>query len=289
MSASVRHSTDPRISRRRKAVLRTRRRRILWRAALAALVAVAVWAAFFSPLLEVKKIQVTGGRHTTAKQIARVAGLDSSDNLLLVSTSSVAVDAATLPWVKTVEVERKLPGMVKVRVTERTPSMILPANGRQWLVDGDGRVLASGGRGRGLPVIAGSPVGRVEPGDTLDDEEVTAALAVFRSLPASLRRQVEAFSVPTVERLTFSLGDGTQVRYGSPEERASKNEVLRVLLRRQRSREGPAAYIDVRVPTSPAVATSTGGAGGETGTPPPSPGATVTPTASPSPALSPAP
>ena len=61
---------------------------------------------------------------------------------------------------------------------------------------------------------------------------------------------------PTVERLTLSLEDGTLVRYGAAESLAAKNEVLLSLLA-ELAREGTqAAYIDVRVPTSPAVSTS---------------------------------
>jgi cell division septal protein FtsQ len=59
---------------------------------------------------------------------------------------------------------------------------------------------------------------------------------------------------PTVERITFSLREGTSVRYGAAEQIRDKNEVLQVLLRRLDDEGRTAAYIDVRVPTSPAVA-----------------------------------
>lgn len=285
MSDSLGASADPRISGRRKAVQRTRRRRILWRAALAALVALAAWGAFLSPLLNVKRIRVTGGRHTTAEQVAHVAGLDSSDNLLLVSTSSIAAQASRLPWVRTAEVERKLPGTITIRLTERKPSMVLPAGGRKWLIDREGRVLDSGSSSD-LPVIAGSPVGNVAAGDIVKEEEIAGALSVFRSLPPSMRRRVEAFFVPTVERLTFSLDDDIQVRYGSPEELASKNEVLTVLLRRLESEGPPAgAYIDVRVPTSPAVSPSAATTAPGTSPAAPAPGISPSDPAGPTPSV----
>ena len=233
---------------------RTRRRMILWRCALIAVVALAGWAAFLSPFLKVQRVTVSGGRHTTAQQVARAAGLDSADNLLLVSTASVAAEAARLPWVKTVDVERKLPGTVKVIVTERKPVMVLSAEGRQWLVDSEGRVLDSNTKDRRLPVIAGSPVGDVEPGTTLRGQEVAGALAVFGSLPPSLKQRLDAIVAPTAERLTLALRDGTQVRYGAAQELSSKNEVLQVLLRRLGKQGSAVAYIDVRVPTNPAVA-----------------------------------
>jgi cell division protein FtsQ len=237
-----------------------------------------VWAAFFSPLLQVDRIRVSGARHTSAEEIARVAGLDSSDNLLLVSTSSIAAEAGRLPWVKTAQVERKLPGTVKVTVSERRPSLILPAGGRRWLVDKDGRVLSEARGSHDLPVIAGMSAARVEPGATVKSEEIKGALAVLRSLPPDLRARVDAFFVPTVERLSFSLHDGPEVRYGPPRERASKNEVLKVLLRRL-GRDRSAAYVDVRIPTSPAVSTAAVGPPAQADAPVPAPTPAPTPTA----------
>ena len=279
MNVSSRASTDPRISRRRKAVQRGRRRRILWRTAVALAVGVVVWVAFFSPLLKVKRITITGARHTSREDIARSVGLDSSDNLLLISTSSIATQTKELPWVKRVEVARKLPGTVRIRVIEREPSMVLSTSGRQWMLDAGGRVLGPGDDAPSLPVIAGSPVSALQAGARVQDQEVTGALAVFRSLPPSLRAELETIFVPTVERLTLSLKDGTQIRYGAAEDLKSKNEVLGVLLRRLRSEGGAATYLDVRVPERPAAAPLLQGT--------PSPAPTGSPTATPSAASSP--
>ena len=60
--SAVRTRTDPRISRRRKAVARTKKRRTTMRALIAAGVALAVWVAFFSPLLAIKRDHLVGGQ-----------------------------------------------------------------------------------------------------------------------------------------------------------------------------------------------------------------------------------
>ena len=276
MSASTaRGPADPRISRRRKAVERSRRRRLLWRLAVVAVVAVAVWGLFFSPLLQVRHVRVVGARHTTPAQIARAAGLDSSDNLLLLSPSAIGRDAARLPWVKDVEVHRKLPGTVKVSVIERIPSMVVDDGSRAWEVDRDGTVLGTSDGARALPSLSGFPLDDLQIGDKVASDEVLAALATYRSMPAPLRRAVVEASAPTLERLTFSLRDGTQVRYGPPQELDAKNEVLRVVLQRLRAQGVEGAYIDVRVPGHPAVSEA--------------PGVTIEPTPSPIPTPGPTP
>ena len=263
--ATPRVSTDPRFTRRRRAVERSKRRRTVVRASLAATGIFAAWAAFWSPLLAVDEVRIVGGRHTTAAEVAAVAGIDGADNLLLVSTSEVAARVRSLPWVRAAKVDRMLPGTVRVRVEERRPAMLLSLGAAKWTIDRRGRVLAAGEATGGLPVLAGVQVSTVRPGLSLRTGEARAALTAWRSLPPRLRQQVVAIFAPTIERLTFSLASGTQVRYGAAEHLRAKNEVLRVLLARTQSEGEPAAYIDVRVPSNPALAAEPPALGGDPG------------------------
>jgi cell division protein FtsQ len=250
-------ATDPRISRRRATVERTRRRRLLLRASVAVAVVVGLWTAFWSPLLTVQEVRVTGARHTTSADVAAAAGLDSSDNLLLLSTADVAKAAKTLPWVKSADVDRMLPGTVRVRIVERRPALVLSLDTRRFTLDARGHVLAIGRADPGLVALAGFDAGSIEPGDRLDEPEALAALRVWRSLPRGLRKDVHALFAPTVERLTLVMDGDLIVRYGAAEQLAAKNKVLIALLARLRAQGRTAAYVDVRVPTSPAVAPGT--------------------------------
>lgn len=251
--SAVRTRTDPRISRRRKAVARTKKRRAMVRALVVAGVALAGWVAFFSPLLAIKEVKLSGAEHTTAADVARVVDLDSSTNLLLLKTDEVAAAVKTLPWVKSVSVDRKLPGTVRLRVTERRPAMAVAIGEERFLIDRRARVLSSTEAAEGVPVLAGLRVDLPQPGDRLSSTQLKSALQAFSAMPRRLRRDVQAVFAPTVERITFQLSDGIQVRYGAAEEMASKNEVLEVLLTRLRGEGRSAFYVDVRVPEAPAV------------------------------------
>ena len=127
--ASNRVTTDPRISRRRRAVARSKRKRIVAGLAVVATVGGIGWGALASPLLAIDEVKVVGARHITSQEIARVAGLGSDDNLLLLSTGAVEDAAETLPWVKDAVVDRMLPGTVRVRITERVPVMVAVPGG----------------------------------------------------------------------------------------------------------------------------------------------------------------
>lgn len=254
MSTAARVRTDPRISRRRRAIERTRRRRLLMGATVIVVFAAALWLVFWSPLLRVREVVVLGSDRVGGTEVAEVAGLDSSDNLLLVSPGAVEDRVGELPWVKHARVNRKLPGTVRVKIVERKPAVVLSLQGDRWTLDRFGNVLEEGEATDGLPVLAAASVTRPEPGTRLQTTEVRSALEAWRSLAKKVRARVVAVLAPTPERITLSLTDGTQVRFGAAENLDAKNEVLSVLLAQIAAEDRSVAYIDVRVPSSPALA-----------------------------------
>ena len=245
--------TDPRFRRRRNDVARGRKRKALTVLVTLGVIATLIWAAFWSPLLRVRDVKLTGARHTTAAEIAAVADLGAEDNLLLLSADEVVAAAKRLPWVADAEVERRLPGTVKVKVVERKPALVVSLGLARWTIDARGHVLATGASEPGLPIVGGVEIDTIKPGVKLDEPIVREVLAAWRSLPKRLAADVQAIFATSLERISFTLVDGTQIRYGAAERLDAKNEVV-LALRKQLAEEGRlASYIDVRVPTSPAV------------------------------------
>ncbi|MEA2506058.1 MAG: cell division protein FtsQ [Actinomycetota bacterium] len=281
---ATRARTDPRITRRRKAIERSRKKRFLGSLVTVAIIVVIVWAAFWSPLLHVHMVRVSGSQHVTPAEVERVAGIGSGTNLLLLSTSRVVHAVEGLPWVRRARVERSLPGTVRVRILERHPALQLSVGSSHWLIDSSGYVIAAAHGGhKQLPTIAGVHVPQVRPGLRLTSAAGAGALRAWRSLPPELAGQVVAVFAPTVDAITMSLKDGTTVRYGGPQNLRDKNRVLLALLHKTVVEGTGASYIDVRVPTSPAVAPVV------TPTPAASTSTTASPTASPSSSASPSP
>ncbi|MFN2526652.1 MAG: cell division protein FtsQ/DivIB [Actinomycetota bacterium] len=245
--------TDPRISRRRRAIARARARRWLVVGSLLLAAGTGAWATLWSPLLRVRAVVVVGGDHTSSAEVARAAELDDDDNLLFVSTRAVARAAQSLPWVEDAVVQRRLPSTVRVVISEREPALILLSSGSRWTIDGGGRVLSVGEAEPGLPVLAGVDIPRIEPGLRLKEEAVTDALLAWRSLPRKIKKQVIGVFAPTIERISFSLASGTVIRYGSAEQVRAKNEVVAALMKRLGWERQSVSYVDVRVPATPAI------------------------------------
>jgi cell division protein FtsQ len=255
MSAQ-RVETDPRISRRRQTIARSRRRRAIVRLLILLSIAGVAWIALWSPLFRVRHVRILGAAHTTSSEVTRVAGLTQSDGLLLLSTADVAQRVERLPWVERARVDRKLPDTVRVRLTERTAAMIVSAGAARWTVDAHGVVLQSGPAREPLPVLAAPDATAIQVGHKISADEVVSGLAAYHALPRRLRHDVVAVFAPTTERVSLSLASGTSIRFGSAEHLRAKAEVLRALLRRIEDEGSAPMYVDVRVPASPAVSSA---------------------------------
>ncbi|HYI45953.1 MAG TPA: FtsQ-type POTRA domain-containing protein [Actinomycetota bacterium] len=274
-------STDPRFSRRRRAVERSHRKRTISTIAALGLTGAAIWGAFFSPLLRVKHVRVVGAQHTTSAQVAEVAGLDEADNLLLLSTEDLEQEILELPWVADAEIDRRLPDTVRVRIEEREPALVIEIPSGRWTIDAHGRVLQKGRAAESLPILSGAITGELEPGEQMTHKGVVGGLKVWRSLPRRLRKNIVALFAPSDERISFSFADHTLVRYGSSRDRMAKRRVLLALLQRMKERGMRASYIDIRVPTNPAISPLASPSVSPTPTAPPAPTSAVTPTPTP--------
>ena len=258
--------TDPRISRRRQAIARSKRRRVIGSLLAAALLGGAVWGAFWSPLLDVRRVQVLGAEHTSAREVRDALGLGTDDNLLLMSTGDVAKIVESLPWVKRAEVHRRLPGTVRIKIEERKAALAVTVAAGTWTIDASGRVLEEGSPGPRLPTLTGAVLTEVEPGDSLKGREIRAGLEVWASLPKKVSAEVVSVVAPARERIALALRNGTLVRYGGADHLDAKNEVLVAILGRLSADNASASYIDVSVPATPAI-----GPAPTTATPTPTP------------------
>jgi cell division protein FtsQ len=252
-SVAERIKADPRITRRRAAVERARWRRYRWRAITVAGVGLLVWLALWSPLFKFDGVEVKGGRHVSAASIVKVADLDSDENLLTLDQGRIVEAVESLPWVRSARVQRRLPGTITVLIKERVPAMVLTTPDGKWAVDRAGLVIGRGQVARRVPVIETGTTGHVEPGDEIAAPQVRAAVKAVGSMPAELRKRIRAVFAASPERITFALHRGPDVRYGAAERLHDKNAVLTAVLDRLRTAGESPAYVDVRVPESPAV------------------------------------
>ena len=166
--------------------------------------------------LRVDDIVVEGRNMTPESQVTAALGISRGDPLLGFSLEAARLRIDRLAFVEHSVVERRLPGTVLVRISERRPFAVWQNAGRFVLIDRDGQVVESPGVGRGedvrklsgkdaeafaqLPLV----VGRGAPG------AATALIDALQTEP-EVRRQVAASVRVGQRRWNLTLRSGADV------------------------------------------------------------------------------
>lgn len=108
-----------------------------------------------SPRFAIRAIEIRGNQRAPADELVRLSGLGIGQNLFMSDVEGAESALTGEPWVKTVEVHRRLPDSVVIRVTEREPALLVDL-GKLYFAD-----------------TAGTPFKRVAAGDALDLPLVT--------------------------------------------------------------------------------------------------------------------
>ncbi|HEV7265374.1 MAG TPA: FtsQ-type POTRA domain-containing protein [Falsiroseomonas sp.] len=93
--------------------------------------------------LEVQQV-ILEGRQNTPRELVRAAiGVTRGDPILGFSPADARARLESIAWIASAHVERRLPGTILVRLTEREPFAIWQHQGRFAVVDRAGRVVTT--------------------------------------------------------------------------------------------------------------------------------------------------
>lgn len=119
----------------------------LWRAGLVQIAAETVsqrtLAASAAIGLGVEDVLVVGRVETPRADVLAAIGAARGMPILAIDPAAAKARLEQLPWIKAASVERRLPGTVFVRLSEREPVALWQREGRLQPVDRDGKVIAA--------------------------------------------------------------------------------------------------------------------------------------------------
>ena len=203
-------------------------------AGAAAEIALLAWL-WLGPALAVHSIQVTGSRHLTASQVARVAGLQGNGSVLSVDDTAARQKLEGQVWVRSATVQAQLPGTVIVQVSEWQPVAVYhagPSKKLFWL-SSQAVILGAASNGGGLVDVQGPAAADPHPGDrVLDSQLLTAMVNMQKAMPTLVGQDVAGFVFDSCGDLTMIAKRGWKVYFGrvnTPEEFASLRDKLTAL------------------------------------------------------------
>ena len=158
--------------------------------------------------LTINEVFVIGRRETPREHVLEALGAEQGSAILSLDIEAARERLLALPWIAEASVERLLPDMIVVRITERTPLALWQQHGQFALIGADGEVIHRGGnlgRFRDLLIVVGDDA--LKEADTLID--------MLERQPA-LRDRVRAAVRVGGRRWNLRLANGIDVRL--PEE-----------------------------------------------------------------------
>jgi cell division protein FtsQ len=191
----------------------------------------------------VKEIEITGVKHTPRAALASVTAAYTGTNLFKIDIARVQKDLRGLAWVSRIDIEKKLPGTLRINVTERVPVALVRSGNRIQYVDEHGVTFAELSPEVGdddLPLIAVDSVG---------DAELARTVAFVGALRASDPLLYSRISeVHPIAPRGFALFDrelGASV-YVNAEDVSPKWRSLYSIAKAENLKRGSIEYADLR-------------------------------------------
>lgn len=188
--------------------------------------------------LEVAQIEVEGRRNTPADLIRAAIGAERGDPMLAFSPTEARERLETIAWVESAHVERRLPGTILVRLTEREPFAIWQNQGRFAVIDREGLVVETETLDAfgPLPLVVGA-------GAEKHAAELYELLLAHRNILARTQALVRIGE----RRWNLRLHSGTDVLLPEGHEAPALNR-LSELHSRNALLDRPLAAVDMRLP-----------------------------------------
>ena len=184
---------------------------------------------FENPDYQLSQINVQTDGTLQRDQILKAAGLREGENIFSVNLGQVRDRLQQLPQVDEVQVIRKLPGEIGLRIVERKPIAWITSDKQisdpfasdvAFLVDARGVLMKEKKllpEYLGLPLITGCTSESLVPGKTVESFEAKAALELLRLSTRSFmqtRFQIREIDVSKVYCLLVSDKNHTRVTFG---------------------------------------------------------------------------
>ena len=203
-----------------------------------------VAATFFTPLLAVDKIVISGTERLEPQQISKALKSLQGRPLTTISEEEVATLLGDFALIETFAVQAEPPHTLNVKIRERQPIVALVRSGKNYLYDAAGVQIEQASGAIKIPYlnIKGNPK---------ENPQFKTAMEVLLSLPVKTYQRV--YSIEVSEQLTTKLvlkKSNITAICGDTRQALLKNEVLMTLLKTGLKES---VVVDVSSPNAPVV------------------------------------
>lgn len=205
----------------------------VWIIGLIILAVLALFSFAQSTLFSVQKIVVQGNKVVSRDDLLALANIGTGANIFQVSTGAILKNVSLHPLVKSVNVDRELPGTLVINIVERKPVAMIPVPNGFAKVDDQGVFLqrCDTWPQEPLPIISGIELpANLNLGQPIANPGLREGIKTLLSLPGELYPQVGELYAGNQDKLVFYTRDGLEIRLGIADQAGQKFAVMQKFL-----------------------------------------------------------
>lgn len=156
------------------------------------LVGIGVFA-FISPIFNIKKIEVNGNDKIDESTISSLSGINIGKNIFQVSKKHVINNIKENPYINNVEIYRKLPGTLELKVEEREIAYQVKIINSYVYLDYQGYILEISSKKEKVPLIEGFTTNQdtLLNGKRLDNNDIKLLRTILRIIETAKSSEID--------------------------------------------------------------------------------------------------
>ncbi len=189
-------------------------------------------------IMRINRIEVTGNKHLSDKEIISLMKLGRGESMLRISSRELSERVLKSPWIRDVVIRKELPHTLIVKVKEAEPLALLKRKGHLYIVSRRGEILEELSQ-----TIAFLPVIKMDSTKKSLLKEALKVAGIVREEGFFSDDEIEIIA-KTPEEMTLKIGDLT-VKIGKGNYRKKLSRFVQ--LEDEIVKRGmPAGYVDLR-------------------------------------------
>ncbi len=174
----------------------------------------------FTPLLQIKKINCTGNSKIPADEIISASKIQIGDNIIRTSKNKAIDLIDDIPYVKSVEISKKLPSTINIKIVECKVHSYIVVNKKYVYLDDEGKVLETSDKlpEQGRSLLVAGKIKSYEVNEIIEFEN-DSYLNTYKTLVQTLKDSVFAGMVTNIDisdanNLSFTVNEEFTVVLG---------------------------------------------------------------------------
>jgi cell division septal protein FtsQ len=212
---------------------------------------------FFSPIFQVKKIEISGNKKIETQAIKNLIEGEiekkffslSFKNIFLVNCSKTKEDILkNFPQIADVKTKKIFPEILSVEIKERMP-VALFCQEKCFSVDEEGFLFEESSNKEGLIKIKSKETKNLNLGERiLEKELITTILEIKKRIEKELKIEISEFLIVSQERINLKTIEGWQIYFNPQKDINWQITKLRVVLEKEipPEKRGKLEYIELR-------------------------------------------